>query len=88
MLVKLAEILKTDLLELVPSESILTYNNIHNIHKGDGIVYHKPDVEKIEDLYKRLLDAKDQQVESMRQLLAEKDKHINFLEQNSERRKS
>jgi transcriptional regulator with XRE-family HTH domain len=66
-LIKLAEIFKTDILELIPQDAVLTYNNVHSFENGNGVVYNTP--EKLEDLYKKLLEAKDQQIESLKKLL-------------------
>lgn len=68
-LIKLAEIFGTDILELIPTEAKLTYNNIHNVHKGDGVVYNKENIEKIEELYKKVIEAKDSQIESLKLLI-------------------
>ena len=79
-LIRLAEILKVDIIELVPQEASLTYNNIHNVHKGDGIVYNKENVEKIEELYKQLIISKDQQIESYKLAIQAKDEYIKLLQ--------
>lgn len=66
-LVKLAEIFKSDILELIPTEAKLTYNNIHNFQNGNGIVYDNS--EKLEQLYKQLLESKDEQIRLLKEML-------------------
>jgi transcriptional regulator with XRE-family HTH domain len=66
-LIKLAEILKVDLLELIPTEAKLTYNNVHSFQNGNGIVYDS--TEKLEALYKQLLDSKDEQIRLLKEMI-------------------
>ncbi len=66
-LVKLAEIFKTDILELIPTEAKLTYNNVHNFQNGNGIVYDNS--ERVETMYKQLLEAKDEQIRLLKEML-------------------
>ena len=80
-LVKLAEIFKSDILELIPQEAVLNYNNIHNCQTGNGVVYNNG--EKLEELYKKLLDAKDQQIESLKQIIESKDEQVRFYKEKA-----
>lgn len=82
-LIKLAEIIDTDILELIPTEEKLTYNNIHNVHKGDGVVYKKKNNEKIVELYKKVLVAKDNQIVSFNQVIQSKDEQLEFYEEKT-----
>ncbi len=56
-LVELARIFKIDILDLIPQEAILTYNN-YKTHNGEGIVYRKENPDKLDEVYKKLIVAK------------------------------
>ncbi len=63
---------KTDIIELIPTEATLTYNNVHNFQNGNGIVYGNS--EKIEALYKTIFESKDEQIRLIKEMLEIKGK--------------
>ena len=67
-LLKISEVLEVSVNELLSAESLSIYNNYHT-HNGEGIVVNKHTSEKMEELYEKLLRAKDNEIELLREKL-------------------
>lgn len=66
-LMKIAEVLEVNLTELFDASNVNIYNNYHT-HNGEGIVINKTASEEIKELYEKLLQAKDREIELLKKL--------------------
>lgn len=82
-LVELAKIFKVDIIDLIPQDAVLTYNN-YKTHNGDAIVYRKETSDKVEEVYKKLIDSKDKQIESLNNTIRANENLISFLKKQIE----
>ena len=67
-LVELSRVFKVDIIDLIPQDAVLTYNN-YKTHNGDAIVYRKETSEKLDEVYKKLLESKDEQIRLLKEML-------------------
>lgn len=67
-LFQIARILNVDLMDLIPQEPSLTYYN-YKTHNGHAIAHYVGDVEKIEELHKSIIASKNQEIESLKEMI-------------------
>lgn len=65
-LMKLSEILDTTINDLLDSVGNAVYNNL-GTHTGEGVVIHKTTSDKISELYEKILQSKDEEIQRLKQ---------------------
>lgn len=65
-LMKLSEILETTINDLLDTVGNAVYNNL-GTHNGEGVVIHKTTTDKINELYEKIIKAKDEEIQRLKQ---------------------
>lgn len=65
-LLKIAEILETSINKILDTDGNAVYNNF-STHNGEGIVIHKTTSDKVNELYEKLIQAKDEEIKRLKE---------------------
>ena len=65
-LLRIAEVLETSINNILETDGSAVYNNF-STHNGEGIVIHKTTSDKVSELYEKIISAKDEEIQRLKQ---------------------